>query len=182
MSHPQPWEQLDSQVVGDYGIFKVVRNRARSPRDGTVHEFHVLDVPPSVVIVPLTADGRVVLVEQYRHASGEVELEFPAGMMEPGEDPVDAGLRELEEETGWCAGAARRLGGFHADPAKQSTPVHMVVALECTAAGERHQDDGEDVHVRVVALDEIPALIRDGRMRSAAAITAWALYGLLADG
>jgi ADP-ribose pyrophosphatase len=174
------WERLESEVVGDHDVFRVVRHRARSPRNGHVHEFHVVDVAPSVVIVPVTTDGLLVLVEQYRHGSRRTELEFPAGMREDGEDPVKAGLRELEEETGYCARSAERIGRFFADPAVLSSDAHIVVAQECSATGERHQDDGEDVHVRVASAAEVGELIRNGEIRSAATITAWALYGMWA--
>jgi ADP-ribose pyrophosphatase len=177
----QQWQRLESQVVGDYGVFRVVRHRSRSPRDGSVHEFHVLDVPPAVVVIALTGDGRVVMVEQYRHGSENVELEFPAGFIDEGEDAVDAALRELEEETGYCAGAAVRLVQFLPDPAKQTEPVQLVVARECTPVGERDQDGGEDVHTRLVRVDEVPELLRGGHIRSATDVAAWALFRLDED-
>jgi ADP-ribose pyrophosphatase len=180
LSEVKRWERLESEDVGDYGVFRVVRHRSRSPRDGVVYEFHVVAEPPSVVIVPLTEDGDVVLVEQFRHASQRAELEFPAGFVDDGEDAVTAALRELQEETGYCAADATRITEYVPDPAKFGTPVQLVVARGCTPAGDGDQDAGEDVHVRVVRAAEVPALVRDGTIRSAPAITAWALYELLA--
>jgi ADP-ribose pyrophosphatase len=176
MTEARRWERVDSKVVGEYGVFDVVRQRSRSPRDGRIHEFHVLDIDPGVIVIPLTSDGRVVMVEQFRHAVQRNTLEFPAGFLDEGEDPVTGALRELQEETGYCGGAAELVGEFDEDPAKQTTPAYVVVARECTADGDRDQDPGEDVHVRVFGVDEVDEMIRTGSIRVAAAITAWALF------
>jgi ADP-ribose pyrophosphatase len=176
MSGVQEWERIESEEAADFEIFTVVRHVARSPRTGEAHEFHVLDVPTCTIVIPLTDDGRVVLVEQFRHAVQRVSLEFPAGVVEDGEPPVEAALRELEEETGYCAGSATLVGEFDPDPAIQSNAVQVVVAEACTAAGRRHQDSGEDVAVRMVGVDEVAGLIERGEIRSAPAITAWSLF------
>jgi 8-oxo-dGTP pyrophosphatase MutT (NUDIX family) len=170
------WQQVDSQVVGDFGVFSVRRTRSRSPRTGDVHEFHVLELPCCVKVIPFTDDGRVVLVEQFRHAVERVTLEFPAGVVEDGEDPVRAALRELEEETGYRAASAELLAEFDPDPAIQANSVKLIIAHGCTADGKRNQDDGEDVAVRLARSEEIDELIRHGVIRHAAAISAWHLY------
>lgn len=172
----QEWRRIDSEQLADYDVFAVRRHTARSPRTGDVHRFHVLDVPSCVIVIPMTDDGRVVLVEQFRHAVQRVTLEFPAGVMEDGEDPVASGLRELEEETAYRAASAELVGDFDPDPAIQSNRVRVVVARGCSADGERDQDDGEDVHVRLVTVDEVSRLIGAGEIRAAPAITAWALF------
>lgn len=170
------WEQLASSVIADYDVFRVRRRQARSARNGAVHTFHVLDTPSCVNVLPLTADGRVILVEQFRQGVQRVTLEFPAGIVEDGEDPIRAAVRELEEETGYRAASAERLVDLDPDPAIQSSPVVVVVAHGCTGDGVRDQDDGEDVRVRVVAESEVPALLRTGAIRHALAVGAWYHY------
>jgi ADP-ribose pyrophosphatase len=170
------WNRIDSEELADYEVFSVLRHTARSPRTGEVHRFHVLDVPHCVIAIPVTDDGRVVMVEQFRHAVQRVSLEFPAGVMEDGEDAVEAAQRELEEETGYCAGSAELLAEFDPDPAIQSNAVCVVFARSCTANGQRHQDSGEDVQVRLVDPGEVSELIRRGEIRSAPSITAWSLF------
>lgn len=172
----EDWERIESEEVADYEVFSVLRHRSRSPRTGDVHRFHVLDVPHCVIAIPLTRDGRVVMVEQFRHAVQRVTLEFPAGVMEDGEDAVTAGTRELEEETGYCPASAELIGEFDPDPAIQSNAVRVVVARECEQNGSRRQDSGEDVAVRVVEVADIGRLIEEGVIRNAPAITAWSLF------
>lgn len=176
MKRVEEWKRIETAELADYDVFRVVRHRARSPRTDEVREFHVLEVPRCVTVIPFTSDGRVVLVEQYRHAVKAVSLEFPAGVVEDGEGPAAAGVRELEEETGWRAGSAEVLCSFDADPAIQSNSVSVVVARDCRRDGERDQDDGEDVAVRIVDAGEIDDLIRSGELRAASALSAWALY------
>jgi ADP-ribose pyrophosphatase len=170
------WKRIESEELADYEVFAVLRHKAQSPRTGDVHRFHVLDVPHCVIAIPLTGDGRVVLVEQFRHAVQRVSLEFPAGVMETGEDAVTAAQRELEEETGYCAGSAELLAEFDPDPAIQSNAIRVVVARQCQANGSRKQDSGEDVEVRLVAVGDVGRLIDEGVIRSAPAITAWSLF------
>jgi ADP-ribose pyrophosphatase len=176
----EDWERIESEEMGDYDVFTVRRHTARSPRTGAVHQFHVLDVPSCVVAIPFTGDGRVVLVEQFRHAVQRVSLEFPAGVMEDGETAVAAALRELEEETGYCAKTAELVAEFDPDPAIQSNAIKVVLARSCAEGGKRNLDSGEDVQVRLAGVEEVQRLIEEGVIRSAPAITAWTLLRLRA--
>ncbi|HSJ08986.1 MAG TPA: NUDIX hydrolase [Longimicrobiales bacterium] len=175
------WERLESETVGDYEVFDVIRHVMRSPRTGRTHAFHVVDVPLCAQVVALTEDGRVILVEQFRQGVQRMSLEFPAGVLEGGEDPVEGAVRELEEETGYRPRHAELLGDFDPDPAIQSNRIHVVLARGCTPDGERDQDDGEDVSVRLASVDEVRELIRRGRIRHAAAISAWYFYEAVAS-
>jgi ADP-ribose pyrophosphatase len=176
MARARTWDSIEDVVVGEYDVFSVRRHVMRSPRTGDLHAFHVVDVPTCVQVIPFTPDGRVVLVEQFRQGVQRVSLEFPAGVVEDDEDPVDAAVRELEEETGYRTARAELLGDFDPDPAIQSNAIKIIVARDCSADGVRDQDDGEDVEVRVVDAEEIGSLIDSGRIRHGASISAWHLY------
>lgn len=176
MARARTWDPVENEIVGEYKVFSIRRHVMRSPRTGDLHEFHVVDVPASVHVIPFTTDGKVVLVEQFRQGVQRVSLEFPAGLVEDGEDPVKAAVRELQEETGYCAETAEVVGDFDPDPAIQSNAIQVIVARGCRPGGERDQDDGEDVAVRIVEAAEIESLIDDGKIRHAACISAWHLY------
>ena len=81
-------------------MFSVERSIAESPVDGTRHDFYRIHSGSWAQIVPVTKEGDVVLVRQYRHGARVITLEMPAGLVDPGEDPAQAAARECLEETG----------------------------------------------------------------------------------
>jgi len=179
---PGAWERLGSALVGDYGIFRVRRDRVRSPRTGAVFERHVLELPDWVNVVALAEDGRLVLVEQFRHGRRATTLELPAGIVEPGEDPCAAARRELEEETGYRAASCVLVGELEPNPALQTNRLFVALADGCVPGGEAAQDEGEDVRPVLVAPAQVPGLIAAGRIRHALAVAAWHLYELRGRG
>jgi ADP-ribose pyrophosphatase len=174
----EKWEHVSDDELGDYEVFTVHRLRRRSPRNDKVVPFHVLDLPDWVVVIPLTAAGDVVMVEQFRAAADAVTLEFPSGRVDEGEDPVAAALRELEEETGYVSRDARVLARVTPDPGLLRNIMTVVLAVGCEEGGERDQDEGEDVHVRTVAADDVQPMILRGDIRHVNAIAPWYLYDI----
>lgn len=170
------WTKVDSAIVADYDAFRIRRTRARSPRTHDVHEFHVVDRRHCVQIVAHAEDGRLIMVEQYRPGVERVTLEFPAGVLDEGEDPVSGALRELAEETGYRARNGRVIARADLDPAIETSIVHIVIATDCARAGEPKQDDGEAVVLRLIPEEDIEQLIRTGEIGHTAAIATWYFY------
>ena len=109
---------------------RFVRETLRMP-DGYQCDWYYVDTPPSVMIVPLTTDGQLVFVRQYRHNLKSYQLEFPAGTVDPAEALSGAAHRELTEETGFTlmAGAAMRsLGAFYSLPSETNKYTHVFIA------------------------------------------------------
>ena len=118
----------------------------------------VLEHPGAVAIVPVKGDGRVVLVRQYRYAVGEALLEIPAGTLGPGEDPLDAARRELQEETGYKAKRFDLLVGFYPSPGVSTEYLWVYLARELTSS-EACAEEDELIEIETRHLDETPALI-----------------------
>ncbi len=121
---------------------RFVRETLRMP-DGYQCDWYYVDTPPSVMIVPLTADGQLVFVRQYRHNLKSYQLEFPAGTVSPAEAPSGAAHRELEEETGFTlmAGVAMRpLGAYYSLPSETNKYTHVFMASPVIATGPAHGD------------------------------------------
>jgi ADP-ribose pyrophosphatase len=131
----------------------------------------VVEHAPTVVVVPLDGIGNVLLVEQYRHATGETLLEAPAGGMEPGESPEQAVARELQEETGYAPGRLERLGAFWIAPGWCNEYMHAYVARDLRPSRLAQEED-EDVHVVPVPLAQVKALIGSGRIHDVKSIAA----------
>src|SRR5579859_2528399 len=99
----KPWDKLSSQPLGDFRIFKIRSERAVSPRTRQAHDFIVIDSVNWVNVIAITPDEHLVMIEQFRHGSGTIELEIPGGMIDPHDSsPEAAAVRELREETGYA--------------------------------------------------------------------------------
>jgi ADP-ribose pyrophosphatase len=111
--------------------------------DGYEAEWYFVDTPPSVLVVPVTVDGNLVMVSQYRHNLKRHVLEFPAGTVDDGEDIEDAALRELLEETGFRPAAGcglRPLGAFYSLPSETNKFTHAFLAETVERAGPAQGD------------------------------------------
>ncbi len=176
----KPWSLLSTELLLQTRVFDLFKRRARSPRSGGVHDFYLIHAPNWVNIVPITSDGRMVLVRQYRQGVEGFTLEIPGGMIDPADqDPEHAARRELREETGYTAGSLLEMGWVEPNPALQANRCYTFLAEDLGSPGELQPDGGEDLEVEHVPLAQIPALVADGSIRHSLVIAAFALtFGL----
>jgi ADP-ribose pyrophosphatase len=170
------WPREQTEQVGDFRHFRVRRDWNRSPQDGDLRDFYVLEMPDWVQVVAVTPGGRLVLVEQFRQGVRRVTLEFPAGLVEPGEDPVVAAARELEEETGYRGGEGVVIGEMDPNTALQSNRLFIVLIEGCCASGTRDPDPSEVIRTREVEAAELDALIAASEFKDAYGTVAWDRY------
>lgn len=138
----------------------------------------VLEADDWVNVVPITAEGQVVFVRQFRHGVRAAALEVPGGIVDPGETPDQAAARELREETGYVADSVRPLGFVWPNPAIQNNRCYSFVADSVRLAGVPHFEAFERMEVELHPLAEVPRLIREGQILHALVISAFALLGL----
>lgn len=169
----KPWPTLSSRALANYRIFQLRSDLKVNPRTGRQHDFFVIECADWVNVVAVTANGHIVMIEQFRHGSNTVELEIPGGIMDPHEqDPVVAGQRELREETGFEGSGARLVGTIFPNPAIQSNRCHTVVVEACEARHATEFDSAEDIAVRLVPVADVPHLIANGTIRHALVVVA----------
>lgn len=151
-------------------------DRVELPNGKVVPEFHVIEYPDWALAIALTADQKVVMVEQYRHGIGEVGLEFPAGVLEEGEGAQYGAQRELREETGFAAEEWTKIGSCAPEPSKHTNQAFMYVARGAYRAGAPDRDHTEDITVHLVPLEKVRQMARQGKIRHGVHITAlfWA--------
>ena len=122
--------------------------------------------PGAVCVIPITPDGDVIFVNQFRYALDRVTLEVPAGKLERGEDPTEAALRELSEETGITAGKIEPLGALYTTPALMDEIIYMYIATDLTQ-GEQHLDEDEFVNAVKIPLSEAVNMVMQGKILDA---------------
>jgi ADP-ribose pyrophosphatase len=162
----RPWQKIGSKPVGDFRIFTVRSDQKVSPRTGAKHDFYIIDCVDWVNVLALTPQRELVMVEQYRHGSNTIELEIPGGIMDASDaSPVETGVRELREETGYEGERARILGNVFANPAIMSNTSHVVLVENCERRHPPQFDSGEDLLTRLVPVDEIPTMVASGKIQ-----------------
>lgn len=170
---PPPWVHVDEEELGRYPIFRLVRAVRRSPATDRDHPFLRIDAPDWVNVIALTADrGELVLVEQFRHGTDAVTVEIPGGAVDPGETPLEAAVRELEEETGYRPRDVHEIGWVEPNPAFLSNRCWTFLAVGCTPDGDAAPDPSEDIRVRTVPLAAFDGLLDDGTIRHALVVAA----------
>jgi len=174
----KPWKRIRSQTDQTYRIFSIRTDTTLSPRTGAEHEFYVIESGDWVNVIPITADEQVVMIRQYRHGSGEITLEIPGGLVEPGDTPEKAASRELLEETGYQAEEWKKIGVVNPNPAIFSNRCHTFFARNLTKVGNPTLDQTEDIDVVLLPLSDIPRLIRNGVIDHALVIAAFYWYSL----
>ncbi|WP_135823961.1 NUDIX hydrolase [Halorussus ruber] len=162
------WDLLDAEVAYSCPGFDVRREEVRLP-DGTETDFDYLSEPESVVVLPFTPDGNVVVIEEWRQAVRRVNRSLPVGGMEPEDDDREAAARrELREETGHEADSVAFLTSVEPANGVANSVLHFFVARGCTPTAEQELDHNESIRVDTTTLDVLREHIaergiRDGR-------------------
>jgi ADP-ribose pyrophosphatase len=174
----RPWRRVGGGLVHRCRVFDLNLVRLEPPEGGPPREFYVVDAPDWINVVPVTDDGQVVLVRQYRFGIHELTLEVPGGVCDPGEPPEETARRELLEETGYAARELVPLGWVHPNPAVQSNRCHCFLALGCRRVADPDPDPDEAFEVVTVPMEEARRLLRDGGIRHALVLTSFQLMEL----
>ncbi len=162
-------------MVFDHRWYQLRQDIVSLPNGQTVDDYFVSLRPDIATVLPITADGQVVFVRQYRHGVNEILLELPAGTFNPQEEPLAVAKRELAEETGYVAEEWKQIATFYNSPVKQNNRIHLFKARPARLAAQQQLDITEDIEVVLKPVADIPALIASGEICVAGTITALAL-------
>lgn len=160
--------RVSGETVFTGPVFHVDSDRVSLP-DGKTGRRDVVRSNGGVVILPVSADGTITLVRQYRYAHEQILLEAVAGKLEEGEDPFPAAQRELKEETGFTAEKWTPLGSLITSPGYTNEVLWLFLAENLTA-GEAEPDDGEFLQTVTVPLAEALGMLADGTLQDAKTI------------
>ncbi len=178
-----PWKVLQETILDRRGPFTLISSIRENPRNRHTMDFLRIDSIDWVCTVPVTPEGNVVLIRQFRQGVGKVCLELPAGCIDPGENNLAASARrELREETGYDSEDLEPLGHVEPNPGMMPVKCHLFLAKNVKKTGEQKQDDGEDIEVVLYPLSEIPEMIACGEITHAMIVATFAVLASRTSG
>ncbi len=163
-------EPVSSEEVYNGKIVHLFKDTVRLP-NGKLATREVMRHPGAVCVVPLTSEGEVVMVHQYRYPFSCVLLEAPAGKLDPGEAPEVCARRELSEETGAEAGELEYMGEYYPSVAVLDEKIHLYIARNLTFASQ-HTDEDEFLRVERIPLKTLVDRVLNGEIRDGKTQTA----------
>ena len=166
------WEHLHSEKLFETPYFVLRSDRLRLPSGATKDPYYVIERPNATIIFPLTKEGEVVLVRQYRPPLKRMELGLPAGLVEEGEKPETAARRELLEETGYSEGEWEVLGSLASSPSLKNNWAYLFLARGVEATAPPDPDEYELVETLKVPVEDLHSLVRWGEIVSSSGVAA----------
>ena len=161
------WREIARETIADGRIFTVERSTAESPIDGKSRPFHRIRSVDWAQLLPITRDSEAVLVRQYRHGPQRITLEMPGGLIDAGEDPATAALRECLEETGYRARSAQPLGNLNPNPALFAHRLYSFYATDVEPERAIQNTGSEVTEVVLVPVADLEGLLLAGEIEHA---------------
>lgn len=158
------WKVLESTYLHNEPWLTVRKDACEMPNGNVIPAFYVNEYPEWVNAFGLTKDGKVVMVQQYRHGIGSIETELPGGVAEKGETLQEAVEREMLEETGYRFEKLEYLGKICANPSTTNNYMHMYLATGGEKVAEQELDHSEEVDVLLLSVDEVKQMVRENKI------------------
>ena len=165
---------LSSEMLYEGRILNLRRDEV-TVRDGRTSFREVVEHDGGVIILGVTDEGMIPMIRQYRKPAKQVMFELPAGKLEKGEDPTEAAIREMKEETGFTVGSITHVSAFYPTVGYSEEVLHIFFA-EGLIAGETDPDDNESIDVELYAPEELYEMIDKGEMNDGKTMLALLLY------
>jgi ADP-ribose pyrophosphatase len=156
-------KKINSRQVFDGVVVKLYVDDIELP-NGKKSVREIIRHPGAVCVIPVTDEGEVIMVRQFRYAFNKVLLEVPAGKLEPNEDPLDAALRELEEESGVVAKCVEHIGEIYTTVALLDEKIHVYLATGLTFKNA-HPDEDEFLEVEKIPLKTLVDMVMNGEIK-----------------
>lgn len=170
------WQVTAPQTILTTPVMNVLTSHVVCKRNGKGRDFYRLAFTPWVNIVAVTANQEIIFIRQYRFGSGEIEREIPGGAVEKDEDPLEAGLRELLEETGYAGENGRIIGKVCPNPAIQDNFCYTVLVENVKKIANPRLDEMEDIDVYTVRQEDLAKMMQDGTIQHGLVLNALMFY------
>ncbi len=170
------WELAEEKELLKTSVATIRSGAVRCTRSGKEKEFFLFDFSDWVNVIAITPDKRLVMIRQFRYGSRRQEIEIPGGMIDPGEDPVSAGCRELVEETGYTGSDPLIIGKVCPNPAIQRNTCYTVLVRDAVQSAEQRLDDMETIECFLHSYEEVASLVREGTINHGLVLNALMFY------
>ena len=179
-SAPAAWEMIDDKLLTPCRVWELRERRYRHPESGKEGDFYYLNSRDWAIVVARTVEGEFVMVRQFRWGSDELSWELAGGIVDDGEDPLEAGLRELKEETGYEAESGCIIGHCSPNPAILNNRCHIIFADNCrlVEGSTTAWDEHEEMEIRVLSEAEVMEWAKDCEISHALALVGLLFYKL----
>lgn len=172
--------KINSSNTQKFDRFKITLDEVTLP-NGDIKNFSYLDFAKGVCILPITIEGEVICLKQYRHAVNSWQWELPAGMIDSEElPPIETAKKELEEETGYTAEHWLELGSFYPSPGSTTEEIYLFAAAGLTAS-EQKLENSEQIELHKLTMQELKTLIQNGDFKHGAGLAAILRYKFMTD-
>ena len=184
MAYPKlvnrPWKVLKSENILRLGPWLSVRQECvELPNGNQIPTWYIMEFPDWINVIAITKDGKMVMEDQYRHALGETHYELVAGVVDPGETPLQAAQRELSEETGYEGGEWSLFMTLSPNPTNHNNLSYTFLATDVEKRCEQHLESTEDIHVDVLEPNQVLEMLQDGEIIQALhAAPLWRYFAL----
>jgi ADP-ribose pyrophosphatase len=173
------WTILSSDYLFNDLWFKVRKDVCKTPLGKIVDPYYVYEFPEWVTAVPVTEDGKVLMVRQYRHAIGETCIEFPGGCVDNTDASLEAAVqRELLEETGYLFTTFKPLGKISSNPSTNNNLMHMFLATGGKKISGQSLDPNEEIEVELYSIDQVKQLVKENKILQSMHVSCF-LYAMM---
>lgn len=161
------WKTIKSEYLIRRPWLTARRDTVELPNGNINPEFYVLEYPAWVNILAITKDKKFVMIRQFRYGLNETRYELCAGVVDPGETPLEAAKRELWEETGYGNGKWEKMVEISANPSTTNNLTYCYVATDVELISSQHLEKTEDISVHLLTVDEVRTLLLDDKIKQA---------------
>ncbi len=170
------WQIISAREIVSKDLFSLVEKRCYHPVKKIDHRFYSINSSDWINVIPVTADGKIIMLRQHRLGTDEITIETPGGVIETDESPATAAMRELKEETGYEAETIQLLSMLSSNPSIMNNHIYFYLASGCRKTCFQNLDQSEDIEVEIFSQEEILKMIKDGIISHSIVVTAFLLY------
>ena len=179
MTKLKKWQLLEAEDISPSKHFLLEKRTYKLPNGKIVDDFYISTIRDSVHVIPVTTDGKIVMIRMYKQGADKIITQFPAGRMDDRDkDPADVAIRELEEEAGIKVDKSQLIfiGKNAIANTKATEHVHLYYVEDVSFNSKQNLDENEEIEVITVTPQEVDDLILKNEINCCPAIANWYLF------